>query len=178
MKRWVVWALVALSPLLSGLSRADSGYYGEILRGARSATFFFNPVSTPTCPLDGGIKVSFDTMVRAINARGVLRVIETPDVANIPDLGVLFLVDTAPANSNFSPGICNFIVKVSVYHSMVGQLRYAPEQKLVRVLAYQSIAFGSAPPHLLSKGAMSQIDELMAGFLRELQDARRQKAKS
>lgn len=178
MKRLAVWALVALSPILSTVSRADNGYYGEILRAARSATFFFTPVSTPACPLDGDLKASFANMVRAINDRGALRVIETPDVANTPDLGVLFLVDTAPANSNFSPGICNFIVKVSVYHSMFGQLRYDPEDKLVRVLAYQAIAFGSVPPHLLSKEAMSQINELMVGFLRELQDARRPKAKS
>ncbi len=172
MKRWAVWALVAIGFTLSTVSRADKGYYGEVLRAARSATFFFTPVSSPTCLLDDDLKLSFEAMVRAINDKGALRVIKTPDGANIPDLGVLFLVDTAPANRNFSPGICNFIVKVSVYHSMLGQLRYDSEEKLIRVLAYQGIAFGSVPPHLLSKEAMSQIDKAMATFLKELQKAR------
>ena len=86
-----------------------------------------------------------------INDGGTFEIISNPDENHVPDLGVTVLIDTSPANDAFSPSICNFIVKISAYHSTFGSLRYDPEQKVVRILAYQNIYFGSAPQHILDK---------------------------
>lgn len=163
-----VCALAAFS--VSQATLADSDYYSNILVNAKSAKFYLSIADDKMCKVDDRVGQSFLDLTKLINDKGSLRVIQIPTPDNIPDLGVMYSIDTAP--SSVSKDYCNFAIRLEVFHSTRGYLRYDTEDKVLRILAYKTFMYGSVARDELSKEITKGIDLLTVEFLKQLKSAK------
>ncbi len=170
MKNLIYCACALVAAYTSQFCFADSDYYSSILVNAKSAKFYLSIADDKMCKVDDRVGQSFLGLTKLINDKGSLRVIQTPGPDNIPDLGVMYSIDAAPSSA--STDYCNFAIRVEVFHSARGYLRYDPDDKLLRILAYKTFMYGSVPKDELSKEITKDIDVLTVEFLKQLKTSK------
>jgi hypothetical protein len=168
--KYFVSFVLSISPVIAF---SQDSYSSNILKKARTASLIYTKEDSSECKLNEELKSSFDNISKLINESGTLKVLSIEETKSTPpDIGIVVSIDATKANENFSPGICNFTVRISVVHSTIGLLRYDSEPKLIRIIAFQKFIYGSVPQHILNNESMKQLDEAFYIFLSELRKSR------
>lgn len=167
--------LALLLTVTCGSASAEPEYYSAILRKAKSATVFFTAYDAAGCKFGPFVKVTQEGIRKLVYDESGLEVIDHPDANHIPDLGLLFLIEASPTNKTAPDGTCNFLVKTSAYHSTHGYLRYDSEPKIIRILAYETIHYGSSSKSDLEAHVTQTLVSSFGLFLKQLKDARASK---
>lgn len=166
--------ITALVMMFCNSALAEPDYYSSILKNAKSAAVFFSVFDTEGCRFEHEIEFTRVKIVDFVSKGGALEIVDIPIKGRAPDLGLLVLVESSPAKISHSQNECNFLVKTSAYHSTQGYLRYDPSPKMLRILAYQNILYGSSSKNSLAASADETLNTSLGLFLKQLKDSQAQ----
>lgn len=112
----------------------------ELLQGARSGWYVFSEVDDGVCLYDKSLEQKAQPLIDEIAELG-LKPIKREQISgdNLPDVTILVGVEAKATRESVSKKSCTIYVKVEVFHTMTGTLRYQIEPQPLRVLAYRTI---------------------------------------
>jgi hypothetical protein len=172
---WIGILLMGSSISFAAGPGGPNEYELQMLRGARTAYFDFSQFNNGECVIDQDISREGKRLLQNIGRLGLMS-IELEDIEAgriLPDLTVLVVSEASVVNSSIAASACSIYVKLEAIHSMVGRTRYGPDSIVLRILAYRTVKFGTAPQEK-TYGELSRIVvESLSGFADAYHNANR-----
>ncbi|HQS20578.1 MULTISPECIES: hypothetical protein [unclassified Acidovorax] len=139
-KLLITLGVALLIPGASGATTTDEKQSLELLQGARTGWYVFSEFDDGICTYEKSLKQKAQPLIDEIAELG-LKPIEREQISrdNLPDVTILVGVEAKATRESVSKNSCTIYVKVEVFHSMTGTLRYQVEPQPLRVLAYRTI---------------------------------------
>lgn len=134
-----------------------------MLKGMKTAIIFYTEIDTPKCPFERGIEKNAPAVLGKLKSYG-LDFMALSTNSSPPDASILLMLESSDASLENDENVCNIFVKLEVFHQMQGQLRYSEVKPILRVIAYRTFHFGSAPKNRLSNAMQSTALQALKDF--------------
>lgn len=130
----------------------DVEYTSKTLANAKTAWYNFSEHSDGTCTFTKDLSLKAYPLIKEIEKFGLVSVsAEAVERGQIPDLSVLVTVESNSVKDKLFLDACSIFIKVEVFHSILGTLRYHESPIVMRVLAYRKFWFGAVKPSDVEK---------------------------